>query len=581
MRLFHWWRSVFFSEAVEPSVDSSLQAIGIGQIRSAQDRAVLEARRIACSCSIIVDGKGNGTGFLIGDDLVITNYHVVAEQKGKGELYNPSRIFCRFGYYEIGEYDEGRHGWVPLRAGKSEAFPAYNKTANGDESLSLDRSQYLGTDDAELYDYAVLRLGRSVGRKPGRSPLGELNPLGWIAMVPDYPLPAPGQPLSVVEFPERLGTGPRGFPQEPSSIADGKMGTLVAGGVRACHDAATRRGASGSGIFDSKSVLVGLHNAGKERNDKTADNRFVPVGLIMADIMRRSPNVFAEISASPPPPLSITGLSKRAREAIQIRVRAAKTLLDREFEHAGILGTFDIKTEMPVEVNHIVCNQEGDEVDYFIERLTLSAQYLEGKNIAQLATDFLRGHESISQWSQGSLLWPDPLTPAEEAKEKLALQLRSHIAGPKTIIVVRVGDVDQREPAEELEYMRVFGEVLSDYAKKNAAMKSVRRPLQAVVLYELSPDVQSISASLNPLWRVGGAPQRCGVSISLGRVRRGGVQPWVTQLNTAWSPVERIDLPKTFGARAQLTMTEVFDLLDATIAKAAEAFVNKTIEDAR
>jgi hypothetical protein len=270
---------------------------------------------------------------LIDKDLVITNYHAVAQNKGQGELIEPSRISCRFGYYEVGEYDDGRHGWVLLLGDQASALPASSRTAPGDLNLGIARTDYLGADDVELYDYyAILRFSQPVGSKPGRSPLGEMNPLGWIAMKPGNLSPALGQPLSVVEFPERVGAGPRGFPQEPSSIADGKMGEPVATGVRVRHDAATRKGASGSGIFDSKSTLVGLHNAGKELEDKTADNRFVPIDRILHDIERRNRPLFDEIIGSEPPQLAVSGLSKRAREAIQIRVRAAKTVLDRELE---------------------------------------------------------------------------------------------------------------------------------------------------------------------------------------------------------------------------------------------------------
>ena len=45
-------------------------------------------------CRVDLDGSGNGTGFLVGPDTVLTNHHVVATAIGGNR--NPNTITCRF-----------------------------------------------------------------------------------------------------------------------------------------------------------------------------------------------------------------------------------------------------------------------------------------------------------------------------------------------------------------------------------------------------------------------------------------------------------------------------------------------------
>src|SRR5262249_28026979 len=148
--------------------------------------------------------------------------------------------------------------------------------------------------------------------------------------------------------------------------------------------------------------------------------------------------------------------------------------------------------------------------------------------------EFLRGQGSFERWAESSLLWPDPTTQAAQAKAQFAAQLVSEIARSRTLLVIRAGDVEQRNPSEELDYMRVLGEALSEYSI--ASRQSPKPILQAVVIYELTSEAEILPARLSPLWPAGRAPQGCGVSLSLSKVRRDALQPWVTRLNAAWSP---------------------------------------------
>jgi hypothetical protein len=129
--------------------------------------------------------------------------------------------------------------------------------------------------------------------------------------------------------------------------------------------------------------------------------------------------------------------------------------------------------------------------------------------------------------------------------------------------------------------MRLLGEVLSGYSLGNDASKPPGQMLQAVVIYQLFPEFPVDLTRFAPLWTAQTAPQNCGVSVALAKVQRNDVQPWVTLLNSAWCPAERIAVPDTFKPRLRLNMKEVFGLFESTIADAAIALVEKTFEDKR
>lgn len=583
--LSDWWprRSGNPDQAAASPDESALQAAGRGSIFKARDRGALDARRIACACSIVVDGEGNGTGFLIGKDLVLTNYHVVVD--AEDELRTPKSIKCRFGYYEVGEHADGEFDWVDLLPTRELAYPAFSRSAPGDVTLSQLHADYVGAGDESLEDYAVLRLQKPVGAASGKGPTGDLDPLGWIEMIPDQPMPRVGQPVLVVEFPVREGAGPHGYRQEAASAAYGFMKSLIPGGARAEHDAATKRGASGGPVFDSSSSLIGLHNAGRVRPDGNAENRFIPIVRILEDIKRRNPALYDEIAASEPPQLKLSGVTPKIREAAKARVKAAKTLLDREYEHGDILEAIGRQSEQPVQVNHVICYKERDQIDFFVGRLRVSAALLENLPIATITSDFLQGQfgkpNSFSPWQLGGITWPYPDTPPDRAKRNFANQLRSQGVLPRTLLTITVEDIDDRLPAKELDYMKALGEALAEYTSKSEALKASRQMLQAVVIYLVPTDIEIDVAPFSPLWQPDAAPQHCGVSVSLRTIGRNDVQPWIALLNSVWSPEEQISLPDSFKRKDKLAMSKVFELLDPAINKIAVAVATKAVGDTK
>jgi hypothetical protein len=185
---------------------------------------------------------GMGTGFLVGPDLVMTNYHVL-------ELFivgarKPSEICCRFGYQTSGEGQ-------PIDMGV--ACPL------ADDWLVA------SSPVAEL-DYAIVRL-RDAG------PLAAANRL------PLTPVPHTfdtGESLFLIQHPKAA----------PLKIASG--GVVKADSKRVFYLANTLRGSSGSPCFTANWELVALHRSGDD-----VANVGVPLGVIITDVKLKNPTIFS------------------------------------------------------------------------------------------------------------------------------------------------------------------------------------------------------------------------------------------------------------------------------------------------
>ncbi|WP_036017361.1 serine protease [Bradyrhizobium sp. WSM1743] len=560
-----------FEVSSPASNEDALQALGSGRILPARQQWVLEMRRYACACSVVVGGQGNGSGLLVGPDLVLTNYHVVMTDNG--DLHAASNIKCRFGYFETGEFADGQHNWADVMG-----IVTFSGVAPGDKELKTAASDFVDAASDDLYDYALLRLAKPVGASAGKALTGNLDPLGWVLLVPDQELPAQGQPVSVVQFPERTGAAGRGYAQEASSIGSGKLIALIADGVRVEHSAPTRKGASGGGVFDSEARLIGLHVAGKDRADKTAENRFIPISRILSDIKRKNEAVFKEMVAANPPDPTVFGLSRKMKNAIEERVAAAKVVLGRQLEHARILQAFAKETV----VNQVLYQYKLDGFDYFVRRIReISTARLENRTIADVQSEFLQGKsgkgDAFIAWENGSFTWPRFDASEDEARSDMQLMLENYGYKPRTLLVIDVGDLECRNPATERQFIKLFGEVLWEYASRQAGGATSRPMYQALVAYRRPASAFDIKP-FSPLWKDTAAPQRCGVSVTLTKLQLNDVLAWAQALNSAWSP-EQVDVQEDdFGL--ELDMSAALEILNKTISTAATKLVERTLEAA-
>lgn len=208
-------------------------------------------------CQVRRNGSALGTGFLVGPDLVMTNYHV-AFPTGANRPYGGLSVLFDYKF---------RPGAVAV----DEGTPA----ALADDFLVAD------SPVAQL-DYALLRLAGPVGKQP----IAEL-PNGvhrhWIASTGKDGTPAAlvdGDPLIIIQHPKGA----------PLGISFGNVTSQKDN--RVLHDVNTQDGSSGSPCLDAALALTALHHA---HNMKEAANQAVPWRLILSDLKQK------HIELLPPP----------------------------------------------------------------------------------------------------------------------------------------------------------------------------------------------------------------------------------------------------------------------------------------
>lgn len=200
-------------------------------------------------CKVIVpSNQGMGTGFLVGPDLVITNYHVVSRVVDKPNIVNSVKL--RFDYALLAEGQNAESG------------TDYNA------SEILDYSEFSQSDlvanppfdaEADKLDYALLRVsGNPSSDLPGgasnKTSDEKVSPRGWIEqpdLAPDLDQPTP---IFILQHPQ-------GMPLKLAlatndQVAINKLGTRVR------YSTNTMPGSSGSPCFDHNWTLVALHHAG-------------------------------------------------------------------------------------------------------------------------------------------------------------------------------------------------------------------------------------------------------------------------------------------------------------------------------
>jgi hypothetical protein len=250
------------NNAVAPNDQMSLEKIvrnsGYEDLRLWAEK-MSEIGEATCRIEVRLErGTLYGTGLLVADDLVLTNYHVV-EDHIRGQK-DPADIGCRFDYaMDLHGLNEGN--LVPLVSG-----PEWLAASSPYDVADISGS---GLAAADHLDFALLRLNTAVGQQD----IGNGLRRGRIALAnPLPPTPIADDPVFIVQHP--LG--------KPMALAIGKVLGLDASGVRLRYDADTEGGSSGSGVFDQRLRLVALHNAGDPTaKTRAAYNQGIPIGKIV------------------------------------------------------------------------------------------------------------------------------------------------------------------------------------------------------------------------------------------------------------------------------------------------------------
>lgn len=216
---------------------------GIADLGIFAERLLALMRRV---CAVELGSSESGTGFLIGPQTVLTNYHVVA--KAKDGQFPPSRIVLRF------DYQRARDGRV-VNAGV-EATLADDWLVRSAPYSDFDQKPYVdGAAPApgEL-DYAVLRLARPLGSEPAEGQPGS-EPRGWVEPRPEAFGFESGAFLMVVQHPCH-------DPIAYDFVHDAVI-RVIGDQLRVHYRPNTMPGSSGSPVLDRNLELVALHHAGQ------------------------------------------------------------------------------------------------------------------------------------------------------------------------------------------------------------------------------------------------------------------------------------------------------------------------------
>jgi len=212
-------------------------------------------------CRIEIGARAAGTGFLVGQSAVLTNWHVVENAEAAGKL---SDVRCRFDYLRLS--DGSRQPGSPIGLGPA-AIAAFGRFSPAELTTSPD----IPEPAPDELDFALLHLGEAAGLQPV-----ERGTRGWYALpTGDFPLNA-DDPLLIVQHPD-------GAPMKLAMDTQSVIGPN-GNGTRIRYRTNTDHGSSGSPCFSMDWDPVLLHHFGDPAWGAPKFNQGVPLGLIRARI---------------------------------------------------------------------------------------------------------------------------------------------------------------------------------------------------------------------------------------------------------------------------------------------------------
>ena len=192
-----------------------------------------------------------GSGFLIGPDLVMTNYHVLKEylKVEAGEICANApgdQIFCYFDYLSTPAPD------VPpgkVRHSTTVAQASADWLVRAREGLPNDGTGNYPTEDTRQYDYVIIRLKKAIGNRPARKGGGPAR--GWLVLPHEIDVTSLNTRVIVHQHPGA----------QPQHFDIGDYVQLDPSFTRVWYSVSTAHGSSGGAAVDSEGNLFALHNA--------------------------------------------------------------------------------------------------------------------------------------------------------------------------------------------------------------------------------------------------------------------------------------------------------------------------------
>lgn len=223
-------------------------------------------RRMRAVCRIDYADQtptGVGTGFLVGSDLVLTNWHVMRRVVEAPNAASQLRFRFDLSTSAAAADAGGRVATAAAGAAVRRSRPAGG----------VELPDGVGEPSVEQLDYALVQLSEAVGNDALPDSSGHR---GHIPLRRTATEPVAGSVLMVLQHPLR----------GELQFALGKVLGHNEFGSRLEHNAATQRGSSGSPVLDSALSLVALHNgARRDAPRATQDyNTAVPITRIADDL---------------------------------------------------------------------------------------------------------------------------------------------------------------------------------------------------------------------------------------------------------------------------------------------------------
>jgi hypothetical protein len=255
------------SEGLEKVIKARLPPFDFAVFR---EKMSLVERRV---CRVELEGNAAGTGFLVGPDAVLTNYHVL-ESVLKGTT-PPTKVTCRFDYKVLA--DKSRVEGVVLGLHPTDWNVDSSPYAPAEQSATPDNPP--PTEDQ--LDYALVRLARPLGAEPAAPKGGAEGPTrGWVPIPDAAPVFSAKMPLIIAQHPD-------GKPLKLAVDTESVIG-VNAPQNRVRYATNTEAGSSGSPVFDLDWNLVALHHLGDPAYDHPAAyNQGVPINKIRDRLAKR------------------------------------------------------------------------------------------------------------------------------------------------------------------------------------------------------------------------------------------------------------------------------------------------------
>ncbi|HEX6731237.1 MAG TPA: trypsin-like peptidase domain-containing protein [Pyrinomonadaceae bacterium] len=269
---------------LNPTTDQSLLQREVRSTNSLLDIAqwrkrLFEVEQQVCRVEIKTNSEASyGTGFLVGPDVVMTNYHVMKPVINK--QIGPEAVKFRFDYKIMEDGDTINSGAI-YRLSKKEPWEIdSSEYSEVDEMLNAGDA----VPDLKQLDYALVRLDDSPGNRPvDPNARPGATPRGWIKVSSQTYIFDADTALHIVQHPQ-------GEPLKMALDTEAVIG-VNSNRTRVRYYTNTAKGSSGSPCFNKDWELVALHHSGDPNYEslrKAEYNQGIPTDMIYNLLQQRS-----------------------------------------------------------------------------------------------------------------------------------------------------------------------------------------------------------------------------------------------------------------------------------------------------